>query len=63
MKKQLLKYTLPFFLFIVLANHFILSKNWSRSLFAGIFTTIFWVVGMYFFAKWWERRAKEQKKP
>ena len=63
MKKRLLKPLgiLSFFVAIVAAQKILLDENWLKSLFYGFALTLFWHVGMYFFANWWDKKAAEQK--
>ena len=61
MKKALILTVIPFLLATVLAHHYLLGKDWYRSVFSGILITIFWEAGMYFFSKWWRKKVREQK--
>ena len=61
MKKKLIRSILPFFLAIVLTHHFILERDWYRSLFAGIFMTIVSTIAMHYFIKWWEKKLRNKK--
>lgn len=62
MEKRLLKHIIPVFIAVTLSNYFLLNKDWAKSIFAGVFFTVFWTVIMYYFFNWWEKKAKEQSK-
>jgi hypothetical protein len=61
MRKRLILAAILFFLLTFLSHHFILGKDWYKSLFAATFSSFFWTIGMYFFLKWWKKKAEEQK--
>lgn len=48
---------------MLLGNHYLLDRSWWSSLFGAVVFEFLFIPSMYFFLRWWRKKAYEQHKP
>ncbi|HMV10962.1 MAG TPA: hypothetical protein PKL56_01830 [Cyclobacteriaceae bacterium] len=62
MEKRLIISALVTFPIILLANHYWFDRSWASSLFGAVGYELTTVPALYFFLRWWRKKAAEQNK-